>query len=65
MTTSKTEKLIKVAMGEEKAELVIKNARYLNVYTGEVLRGDIAIESGIIAGIGEYDGKKSYYTDGL
>ncbi len=60
-----TEKLINVALGKQKAELVIKDAKYLNVYTGEILRGDIAVQDGYIAGIGEYDGKKTYYTDGL
>ena len=29
--------LMRVALGEEKADLVIKNARLLNVYTGELL----------------------------
>ncbi|MCH5164040.1 MAG: adenine deaminase [Clostridiales bacterium] len=57
--------LIDVASGKVKAELVIKDAKYLNVFTGEILRGDIAIEEGIIAGIGDYEGKKTYYTDGL
>lgn len=54
-----------VALGEKKAELVIKDARYLNVFTGEILKGDIAIENGYIVGIGDYEGEKSYYTDGL
>lgn len=58
-------KLIEVALGKRKAELVIKDAEYLNVYTGEILHGDIAITDGIIAGIGDYAGEKSYFADGL
>lgn len=52
-------------MGKIKADLVIKDAGYLNVYTGEILHGDIAISDGIIAGIGEYEGERTYFTDGL
>ncbi len=53
------------ALGEKKAELVIKDANYLNVFTGEILRGDIATEDGFIVGIGDYEGEKTYYTSGL
>ena len=56
--------MIDVSLKREKAELVIKDARYLNVFSGEILKGDIAIEDGVIVGLGEYDGKKCYYTDG-
>ena len=59
------QKLINVALGKQRADLVIKNAKYLNVYTGEILQADIAIKDGYIAGIGSYEGNKSYYTDGL
>ena len=58
-------RLLDVAAGREQAELVVKNAKYLNVFSGEILRGDIAIDGGYIAGIGEYEGKRTYYTDGL
>lgn len=64
MTVNQKE-LIEVASGKRKAELVIKDAEYLNVFTGEILRGDIALYRGYIAGIGEYEGEKTYYTDGL
>lgn len=60
-----TKRLIEVASGKVKAELVIKDARYLNVYTGEILSGDIALDGGLIAGIGDYEGERTYYTDGL
>lgn len=58
-------RLIDVASGKIKAELVIKNAEYLNVFTGEVEHADIAIDNGLIAGIGNYQGEKTYYADGL
>ena len=46
-----------ITRGLRKAELVLKNAKIVNVFTGEILAGDVAIEEGIIAGIGSYEGK--------
>ena len=47
------EKLIEVARGKQKADLVIKNANIINVLSEEIHKGDIAICDGIIAGVGE------------
>ena len=47
-----------ITRGLKKAELVLKNAKIVNVFTGEILDGDIAIEGGIIVGVGAYEGKK-------
>ena len=47
-----TEKLIKIARGEEKADLVIKNANLVNVFNDEIKIKDIAIYNGKIAGVG-------------
>ncbi len=59
------EKLIKIARGLEKADLVIKNANIINVLSEEIHKGDIAISDGIIAGIGEgYEGKKEIDING-
>ncbi len=56
---SKLEKIIKVARGIEKADLVIKNGNIINILSEEIHKGDIAISDGIIAGITEgYEGKK-------
>ncbi len=49
--------MIKAATGEVKADLVLKNASYVNVYTEELLQGDIAIAQGRVVGIGDYDGE--------
>lgn len=46
-----------ITRGLRKAELVLKNAKIVNVFTGEILAGDVAIEDGIIVGIGSYEGK--------
>ena len=41
---------------KKKAEMVFKNARVLNVFTEEILQGDVACQNGVIVGIGAYDG---------
>lgn len=48
--------MIKKAKGEEKAELVLKNANVINVFTKEIIKTDVAIENGKIVGIGNYSG---------
>lgn len=59
------EKLIKVARGEEKADLVIKNANLVNVFNDEIQKTSIAIYNGKIAGIGEgYAGEKEIDVKG-
>jgi len=50
--------LIKVASGQAEADMVIKNARILNVFTGEIQCGNVAVYNGYIAGIGRYDAAK-------
>ena len=52
MSKTNLEKIINVARGKVKADLVIKNARVINVLSEEVHQGDVAIADGIIAGIG-------------
>lgn len=46
------------ARGSEKAELVLKNATVFHAFTGEFKTGDVAIEQGIILGVGSYEGKE-------
>lgn len=48
--------LISAARGVDKADLVIKNAKILNVFTGELEEGSVAIDDGYFAGIGDYEG---------
>lgn len=47
------EHLLKVARGDHPADLVLTNAQILNVFTGEILPGEVAIASGYIAGVGQ------------
>ena len=50
--------LISSARGEVKADLVLKNAKIFNVFTGDTEEGDVAVSGGHIAGIGRYEGKE-------
>ena len=49
--------VIDVAAGRVPADLVLKNATYVNVFSNELCRGDIAVAEGLIVGMGEYHGK--------
>ncbi|ACT00533.1 adenine deaminase [Paenibacillus sp. JDR-2] len=54
----KLTKRIDVAAKRAAADLIIRNGKIVNVFTGSIMSGDIAIADGMIAGIGDY-------TDGL
>lgn len=58
------QRIVAVAAGREKADLVLKNAKYLNVFSNEFLCGDIAVANGLIAGVGKYDGKTEIDVSG-
>ena len=55
---SRLKHLISVARGELPADLVLANARVVNVFTGEVEPGDVAIYQDRIAGVGSYNQAK-------
>ncbi len=45
-------RIVPVAAGREPADLVLKNAAYVNVFSNQICTGDIAVAEGIIAGVG-------------
>ncbi len=47
--------IVRAARGEEPAELLLKNARVVNVFSGEVEETSIAIMHSRIVGLGNYD----------
>ena len=49
-------RIISVAAGREPADLVLKNATYVNVFSNELCHGDIAVAEGLIVGMGDYSG---------
>ena len=50
--------IIDVAAGREKADLVLKNATFVNVFSGELDTCDIAVAEGLIVGLGTYQGNE-------
>lgn len=58
MKKEELKKLIDTAAGRTPADVVIKNCKVVNVFSGKIVEGDIAISGGQIAGIGEYEGKE-------
>ena len=49
---------LSVARGEKPAELVFKNARLVNVLSGEIHEANVAVDDGRVIGLGDYDGKE-------
>jgi len=47
--------IIKIARGDEPADLLLKNGRVLNVFTGEIIPTNIAIAQSRIVGLGDYE----------
>ncbi len=61
----KKERIIRVAAQGEPADLVLKNADYLNVFTNRLCHADIAVAEGVIVGIGCYTGRQELDCTGL
>jgi adenine deaminase len=58
MSIEQLQKLLRVARGDEPAELVLTGGRVTNVYTGEWQETGVALCDGIIAGLGDYAGPR-------
>ncbi len=50
---------LSIARGEQPAELLFKNAKLVNVLSGEIHPANIAVEDGRIVGIGDYKARKT------
>lgn len=61
----------RAALGEIPAELVLKNGRIVNLFSGRISTANVAVEDGVIVGVGSYRGEKEidlrggYLTPGL
>ncbi|HZK18433.1 MAG TPA: amidohydrolase family protein, partial [Clostridia bacterium] len=56
--------LLAVTLGKEKAPLVLKDARLVNVLSGEIYPADIAIYQDMIVGVGRYSGETEVDLEG-
>ena len=54
----KKQRIIAAAAGREPAELVLKNATFVNVFSNELSNMDIAVTEGLIVGMGSYHGRE-------
>lgn len=52
------DEIIKSAMGETEADILLTNARIIDVFSGKIVSGNIAIACGYIVGFGSYPAKK-------
>lgn len=64
MTKQELKRMIDVASGRVKADLVLKNGKVVDVCNGAVLETDIAIAAGYIVGFGNYEGETEYDAKG-
>ena len=60
---NKLKNLIKLSLNEIKPDLVLKRGNIINVFTNEIIKCDVAIDNGIIVGLGNYQGKKEIYMN--
>ncbi len=64
MTDNHLRDVIDVAAGRKPADIVLKNAKVINVVSHEIYEADVAILGDRIAGLGTYDGKTTYDLKG-
>jgi hypothetical protein len=56
-----TRKLIQAARGETPVDLLLTDARVVNVYTGKIEAANIAVSGGLIVGFGDYQARPARY----
>ncbi len=54
----KKRRIIEAAAGREPADLVLKTAAFVNVFSNEISHADIAVAEGLIVGMGSYHGRE-------
>ncbi len=62
---AKKRRIIEVARGDRRADIVLKNVQLVNVLTEEVYESDVAFCDNIIVGVGRYSGIKEFDCRGL
>src|SRR5882762_94937 len=58
------EEKLRIARGEQPAELLFRNARLVNVLSGEIYATDVAVDDGRIIGLGDYQARKVIDLEG-
>lgn len=53
-TRGELKEIIAAATGAARPDLVLRHARIVNVFSGEIMSANVAIKNGVVAGIGDY-----------
>src|SRR3982750_1552052 len=59
-----TQHKLAVARGDERAELLFKNARVVNVFSGEIHQTNVAVDDERVIGFGDYEAREIVDLDG-
>lgn len=60
-----TAERIAAALGNEPADLLLKNCTLVNVFSGEIHPASIAVKNGLIVGFGDYEAAETVDLEGL
>ena len=60
----KLEEILAYARGDEPADVLLKNARLVNVLSGEILETSVAMSRSRIVGLGDYEAREVIELDG-
>ena len=63
-SSASLERRIAVARGDEPADLVLRGGRVFAAFTREWLSVDVAVVDGVVAGLGEYEGRETLDVSG-
>ena len=58
------QKKLDAARGDSPCDMVIKNAKIIDVFSSEIIESSVGITDGTIVGIGEYEGEKNIDAKG-
>ncbi len=64
MEKKEFKKILSISRGDKKASLVLKNGKIVNVFSHEIIKGDVAIYKDKIVGIGDYEGIEEIDLEG-
>lgn len=64
MTTAPFDRRLQAARGDRPADVLIRNARVVNVFTGDVVDSPVAVADGYVVGLGAYDAEETVDLNG-
>lgn len=64
MNLEQTQRQLAAARGDEPCDLVIENARVVNVFTNEIESQSVGVFDGMIVGLGSYRARERFDADG-